>query len=42
MPQCGGMPGPGNRSEWVGEQGEEEGNRERVFFEEETRNEDNI
>ena len=42
MPQCGGMPGPGNRSEWVGEQGEEEGHRERVFFKGETRNEDNI
>jgi hypothetical protein len=25
MPQCKGMPGPGSRSGWVGEQGEDRG-----------------
>jgi hypothetical protein len=25
MPQCGGMPGPGGRNRWVGEQGEGQG-----------------
>jgi hypothetical protein len=28
MPQYRGMPGPGSRSGWVGEQGEGKGNRE--------------
>jgi hypothetical protein len=27
MPLCVGMPGPGSRSGWVGEQGEGEGDR---------------
>ena len=27
MPQCGGMPGPGSKSGWVGEQGMEIGGR---------------
>jgi hypothetical protein len=31
MPQCGGMPGPGSGSGWVGEQGE--GGRDRGFSE---------
>jgi hypothetical protein len=31
MPQCRGMPGPGSRSGWVGEQGE--GGRDRGFSE---------
>jgi hypothetical protein len=33
MLQCRGMPGPGSRSGWVGEQGEGEGNRRRGFSE---------
>ena len=36
------MLGPVISSGWFGEQGEEEGHRERVFFKGETRNEDNI
>jgi len=39
-PQCRGMPGPGSWSGWVGEQGQERGNR--GFFGGETRKEDNI
>ena len=34
MPQCGGMPGPGRGSGWVGKQGEGRG---MVFFRGETR-----
>ena len=33
MPQCRGMPGPGSRSELIGEQGEVGGNRGRGFSE---------
>jgi hypothetical protein len=32
MLQCGGMPGPGSGSRWVGEQWEEWGDRKRDFF----------
>jgi hypothetical protein len=32
MPQCMGMPGPGSRSGWIGEQGEGEGHRGRGFL----------
>jgi hypothetical protein len=42
MPQSGVMPGPGNGSGCVGEQGEEEGDKGRVFFGGETRKGDNI
>jgi hypothetical protein len=41
MPQCGGMPGPGSRSGWVGEQ-EEGRDRGKVFFRRETRKGNNI
>jgi hypothetical protein len=33
MTQCGGMPGPGSRSGWVGEQGEGEGTGGGCFLE---------
>ena len=43
MPQCGGMPGLGSGSEWVGEQREGERDRGKVFFfGGETRKGDNI
>jgi hypothetical protein len=42
MPQCGGIPGSGSRSGWVGEQGEGVEDRGRVFFGGKTRKEDNI
>ena len=41
-PQCGGMPGPGSRSGWFGEQGEGGRSRGRVFFGGETKKGDNI
>jgi hypothetical protein len=40
-PSTRGMPGPGNWSEWVGEQGEYGGEKGRGFLRE-TRNMDNI
>jgi hypothetical protein len=40
MPQCRGMPGPGNRSGWVGEQGD--GGKNRGFSEEKLGKGDNI
>jgi hypothetical protein len=42
MSQCGGIPGPGSRSGWIGEYGEWGGDRGRVFFGGETRKGDNI
>jgi hypothetical protein len=42
MSQCGGMPGPRNRSGWVGEQGKRGEDRGRVFFRGKTRKGDNI
>jgi hypothetical protein len=45
VPQCEGMPGPGNGNGWVGEQGAGGGGREiggGYFLEEETRKGDNI
>ena len=42
MPQCGGMPGPGIGSGYVGEQGEGEGDRGKVCFRGESRKGDII
>ena len=42
MSQCGGMPGPGSKSGWVGEEGEERRNKARVIFGGETRKGDEI
>jgi hypothetical protein len=42
MPQCGGRPGPGRGSGWVGEQGKGRGDRRKVVFGGESRIGDNI
>jgi hypothetical protein len=42
MPQCRGMPGPGSRNGWVGEQVERREDRGMVFYRGETRKGDNI